>query len=396
LAFIAPLIAMAADSPGAQMRSRSESVPGVQASNTVGLGDVWVSGGLSTQFRVRPVLGEELSGMVDSAYRGDFRTLYGSENRLQRDLRLVPMVGGAIGLAGFLHLEVQSVPWDGEKLGSSTARLKITTPGNDNLRVVGLGFSLDATLSTEEDIYSRGETTPGFDPLLHFTAVADLDLVKAVNGYPVKAYLNYSSLDDHTLARAYRQHRIAFALEHKGARRGWHVRLAAHMYKPLPTRFNPEPADRYLPAFFELGAGYRAFISDRISVSGEISLDPANPIRFYDKEISKPPRIQAEFSAPLFYTETRAEAIRALIFNEQERKRLRRLAARSPRAKAAAGDSAKAGTAGLRLDALTLEGRKAATSGDLFEGVFEEEGEDLSEKRRQIRSQLKQIEELLE
>jgi hypothetical protein len=396
LALIAPLISLAADAIGAQMRSRSESVPGMQASNTVGLGDVWVTGGLSTQFRVRPVLGEELADMVDSAYRGDFRTLYGSEDRLQRDLRLVPMVGGSIGLAGFLHLEFQSVPWDGEKLGASTARLKITTPGNDNLRVVGLAFSLNATLSTEEDIYSRGETTPGFDPLLHFTAIADLDFIKAVNGYPVKAYLNYSSLDDFTLARAYRQHQVAFALEHKGARRGWHLRLAAHKYKPLPTRFNPEPGDAYLATFFELGAGYRAFISDRISVSAEISLDPINPIRFYDKQAGKPPRIQVEFSAPLFYTETRAEAIRALIFNEEERKRLRRLAAKNPRAKAAPGDSAKAGTAGLRLDALTLEGRKAQATGDLFKGVFEEEEEDLSEKRRQIRSQLKQIEELLE
>lgn len=394
-ALIAPLIVLAADACGAQMRSRSESVPGMQASNTVGLGDVWLSGGLGTQFSVRPVLGDELAGMVDSAYRGDFRTLYGSEDRLRRDLRLVPMVGGAIGLAGFLHLEFQSVPWDGEKLGASTARLKITTPGNDNLRVVGLGFSLNATLSTEEDIYSRGETTPGFDPLLHFTAIADLDLIKAANGYPLKAYLNYSSLDDHTLARAYKQHRLAIALEHKGARRSWHLRLAAHKYKPLRTRFNPEPGDGYLAAFFELGAGYRACISDRVSVAAEISLDPVNPIRFYDKEAGKPPRIQAEVSAPLFYTETRTEAIRALIFNEQDRRRLRRLAERNPRPKVAAGDSAKAGAAGLELDALTLEGRKVPSSGDLFKGVFEEE-DDLAEKRRQIRSQLKQIEELLE
>lgn len=380
----------------AQMRSRAEALPGVQASNTVGLGDIWVTGGLGSQFRIRPVLGDRLAELVDSSYRDDFRALYGSGNRLERDLRMVPVVGGTIGLANFLHLDFASVPWDGEKLGASTARLKLTTPGNDNLRTFGLGVSLNATLSTEEDIYSRGETTPGFDPLLYFTVMADLDLVKSMERHPLKAYLNYSNLDDHTLARAYDQHQFVLAVERKGARKSWHVRMAATLYKPLATRFNPTPADAWLPTAFELGLGYRAAISDRITVSGELSLDPIHPIRFYDKEVSKPPRLQVEVSAPLFYTESQAEAIRSLIFNERERQRLRRLAVRKPGTKAAARDSAGSSAASqLKLDELSLEGRGAAESKDLFQGVFEEE-EDVGEKRKQIRSQLKQIEELLE
>lgn len=396
LASLGLLVSTEQGAHAAQMRSRAEGLPGVQASNTVGLGDIWVTAGLGSQFRIRPVLGERLADMVDSSYRADFRALYGSENKLQRDLRMVPILGGSIGLANFLHLDFQSIPWDGEKLGASTARLKATTPGNDNLRTFGLGFSLNATLSTEEDIYSRGETTPGFDPLLYFTVMADLDLVKVMERHPLKAYLNYSNLDDYTLARAYGQHQLVLAVEHKGARKGYHLRMAATLYKPLPTRFNPSPADAYLPTVFELGMGYRAAISDRITVSGELSLDPIHPIRFYDKEVSKPPRLQVEVSAPLFYTETRAEAIRALIFNDRERQRLRKLAVRSPGAKAAAKDTSVSAASQLRLDELSLEGRKAADSKDLFKGVFEESGEDVTEKRKQIRSQLKQIEELLE
>src|SRR3954467_15016682 len=134
----------------AQMRSRAEGVPGVLASNTVGLGDIWVTGGLNSYFRIRPVANEGLSKSVDTVYRDDFRRLYGSGNKLRRDLLLVPNIGAAIGLANFLHLEVDGVPWDGEKLGATTARLKFTLPGNDNLRVFGLGMSLNATLSTEE------------------------------------------------------------------------------------------------------------------------------------------------------------------------------------------------------------------------------------------------------
>jgi hypothetical protein len=334
--------------------------------------------------------------MVDSSYRGDFRALYGSENRLERDLRLVPVVGGTIGLANFLHLEIQSVPWDGEKLGASTARLKLTTPGNDNLRTFGLGVCLNATLSTEEDIYSRGETTPGFDPLLYFSVMADLDLVKSMEKHPLKAYLNYSNLDDHTLARAYTQHQFVLALEQKGARKGYHMRVAATLYKPLATKFNPNPVDAYLPTVFELGIGYRTALSDRLTLSGELSLDPIHPIRFYDKEVSKPPRLQVEVSAPLFYTETRAEAIRALIFNERERQRIRQLAAKGAGPRVAARDTSAKAASQLKLDELSLEGRKAADSKDLFKGVFEEQEEDATEKRKQIRSQLKQIEELLE
>lgn len=380
----------------AQMRSRAEALPGVQASNTVGLGDIWVTAGLGSQFRIRPVLGDRLAGMVDSSYRDDFRALYGSENKLERDLRMVPMVGGTIGLANFLHLEIQSVPWDGEKLGASTARLKLTTPGNDNLRTFGLGVSLNATLSTEEDIYSRGETTPGFDPLLYFSVMADLDLVKSMEKHPLKAYLNYSSLDDYTLARAYSQHQFVLALERKGARKGWHMRMAATLYKPLPTRFNPAPVDAWLPTVFEMGLGYRAALSDRVTISGEVSLDPIHPIRFYDKEVSKPPRLQVEVSAPLFYTETRSEAIRALIFNERERQRIRQAVARNQGPRVTAKDTSAKAASQLRLDELSLEGRKTTDSKDLFKGVFEEGEENSTEKRKQIRSQLKQIEELLE
>jgi len=391
------LLSAGGDAHAAQMRSRAEGIPGAQASNTVGLGDIWITGGLSSQFRIRPVLGEHLASLVDSSYREDFRALYGPENKLERDLRMVPVMGGTIGLANFLHLDLSSVPWDGEKLGASTARLKLTTPGNDNLRAFGLGVSLNATLSTEEDIYSRGETTPGFDPLLYFTVMADLDLVKAWERHPVKAYLNYSNLDDYTLARAYDQHQFVLGLERKDVRRSWHVRLAATLYKPLATRFNPDPAGAWLPTAFELGLGYRAFLSDRITVTGEISLDPIHPIRFYDKEVNKPPRFQAEISAPLFYTETQAEAIRSLIFNERDRQRQRKLAARTPGGRPAARDSAGSGAATrLKLDELSLEGGKAAESKDLFKGVFEEEEQGVAEKRKQIRSQLKQIEELLE
>ena len=82
----------------AQMRSRAEAVPGMQASNTVGLGDIWVTGGLSSYFRIRPVANDMLAKQVDTVYRDDFRQLYGSGNRLQRELVMVPEVGSTMRL----------------------------------------------------------------------------------------------------------------------------------------------------------------------------------------------------------------------------------------------------------------------------------------------------------
>lgn len=396
LTFLVSLGVLASTAMAAQMRSRAEGVPGMQASNTVGLGDIWVTGGVSSYFRIRPVANDVLSRQVDTVYRNDFRQLYGSGNRLQREIVMVPDVGGIIGLANFLHLDVSGVPWDGEKLGATTARLQITLPGNDNLRVVGVGASVNATLSTEEDIYSRGETTPGFDPLLYFTVMADLDWIKVSPSLPIKAYLNYSSLDDHRLVHAYRQHKFMFAAEYKGYRKGWWMRASAQLYSELPTRFNPEPRQGFLPAFYELGIGYRTMLGDRLAFTAEASMDPIHPIEFYSQAASKPPRISIGFSAPLVYNETRAEAIRALIFNEEARKRIRMAAAKNPAPKAAKRDST-AGPRGLSLDEISLEERKASNGNkDILKGVLDDDAEAAIEKRRQIRGELKQIEDLLQ
>lgn len=380
----------------AQMRSRAEAVPGIKASNTVGLGDIWVAGSLVSYFRIRPISNEGLSQAVDSAYRSDFRRLYGADDRLQRELLLVPSVGATVGLADFLHVEFQGIPWDGEKIGAATAGLKFTLPGNDRLRVLGFGASLNATLSTEEDIYSRGETTPGFDPILHWTMMADVDWIKVSPSLPFKLYANYSSLDDYRLVRAFAQHGFRFAAEYKGFRRGGYLRGGIMLYRPLATRFDPEPDGEYLPAIYEMGFGYRARLGDRFAFTADLSFDPSDPLSFYHHEARKPPKIEFTIEAPLVFTETRAEAIRALIFNDERRKRIRRSPAAVPSAARAGKDSATADEEGLRTEALGLEGGKAGSGKDILRGALDDSESDVTEKRKRIRSELRQIEELLE
>lgn len=125
-------------------------------------------------------------------------------------------------------------------------------------------------------------------------------------------------------------------------------------------------------------------------------MDPIHPISFYSHEAARPPRVSVGFQAPLVYNETRAEAIRALIFNDEERKRIRLAAAKNPAPKAVAKDSS-AGPGGLQLDEISLEERKAATqSKDILQGVLDDDEAKAVEKRKQIRGELKQIEDLLQ
>lgn len=390
------LVVLAHAAMAAQSRSRAEGVPGIQASNTAGLGDIWVTAGASSYFQIRPVSNEKLAQTVDTAYRNDFRLLYGSGDRLHRDLLLVPNVGATIGLANFLQMEFEGIPWDGAKLGATTARLKFTTPGNDNLRIFGLAVVLAATLSTEEDIYSKGETTPGFDPLLYYGLVADLDLVKAFHSLPVKTYVNYMSLDDYRLVHAYTQHQFRIATEYMGNRKGWYVRGGVMFYRPLATRFNPDPAKAFLPPVYEFGVGYRANMGDRFTFTADFTMDPIHPISFYSDETHKPPKIQIGIESPLVWNETRAEAIRALIFDEERRKRYRELAAKNPPKPEKTDSTSVGAAAGLKVDEVSLEDRKAAQSKDVFKGVFDESEGEVAEKRKQIRSELKQIEDLLQ
>ena len=395
--FLLALGLLAHNAMAAQLRSRAQGVPGLLASNTVGLGDIWVTVGSSFYFRIKPVSNQRLAKMVDTIYRNDFRLLYGSGNKLHRDLILVPNIGAALGLANFLHLEVEGVPWDGEKLGASTARLKVTTPGNDNLRIIGMAVVLSATLSTEEDIYSKGESTPGFDPLLYFGVIADLDLVKLFHGFPVKAYLNYVNLDDYRLVHAYTQHQFRFAAEYMGNRKNWFIRGGAMLYKPLPTQFNPNPTGGFLPTLYEFGVGYRAAMGDRLTFTADFTFDPIHPVSFYDQETGKPPKLQIGFEAPLVFNETRTEAMRALIFNEEQRKKFRVKMAKNVALKKGQPDSAAtASAAGLKVEEISLEERKATQSKDVFKGVFDESEVEVMEKRKQIRNELKQIEDLLE
>jgi hypothetical protein len=401
-------------------RSRAEAVPGMHASNTAGLGDIWVQAAMSGAFRVKPVPQEQLLRQVDSMYARDAIALYGGGERMGRDLLLNPSIKATVGIAEFLQLDVENVPWDGEKIGASRAGLTLTTPGNDDLRMLGFAVRADATLSTEEDIYSRGETTPGFDPLFHLGAVADIDLIKRWPSLPIKAFVNWSSLADYRLAHAFEQQWVGGAIAWKGYRREYYGRLGLSWFKPKPTRFDPNPSQAWQGPHADVGMGIRWFFAARIWGNAEISFDPIAPTAFYSDATYRPPRLFVGFDMPILFQETRAEAVRALIYTEEMRRVARRKATQSQKHSATKagqvdssamngaavqsggiGDAAglfRPGQTGLgqvSLDQLELKSRGNDSAGAALKSLFEDQDEVAAEKRKRVRQELKHIEELL-
>jgi hypothetical protein len=384
----------------APKRSRAEAIPGMQASNTVGLGDIWIEASMGGQFRVQPVSEKVLLSLADSAYRRDLIQLNGIEPKLGRDMLAAPGLKAAIGLAGFLQLEIENVPWDGEKMGASRAGLKWTTPKNDELRLFGFAVMADATLSTEEDIYSRGETTPGFDPLFHFGAAADVDFIKQWPKFPVKLFVNWSNLADYRLAHAFDQQWGAIGVAWKGYRQEYFARTGLAWFKALPTQFDPNPSTAWVGPNWEWGIGARWFFSDRFWGNFEVSLDPFDPIAFYSDATHNPPKVFFGIEMPVFFQETGAEALRALIYTEEMRKVARRKAAlESKTDKTQTGKASvsatSTGISDVKLEDLELKsyGNDSATAA--LKSLFQDQEQVGTEKRKRVRQELQHIEDLL-
>ncbi len=371
-------------------RSRAESVPGMEASNTVALGDIWFEAGLSSQFQTRLVSEEFLAGAVDSTYRRDFIGLTRGESRLHRQVAMLPNFSAMVGLGHFLHFEANSIPWDGDKIGASSALLKITTPGNDNLRVFGLGAAIGAVFSTEENVIARHETTPGFDPVLFGAVMIDFDFIKIAPAYPFKVYFNYSNIDESRLVHAYRQHSVKAAIERKGYAKSYYLRGNFGLFKPLEGSAAALDWSGGYRSTIDLGLGFRKGMGDRFSLAAEASFDPYRPLSFYRNEFSKPPRILFEVTVPFLHKESRTEAMRALLFHEHMRRNLRERSAA-----AASADSSEVPGREEPWERLMKGADTDAESKSAFKELFGNE-EELKEKRRKIRTELKDIEELLE
>jgi len=298
------------NNPAKEKRSRSEGIPGISASNTLGTGNIWFGAG-TKMFMQTIGVQKDLSNFSGND----------SNSSVEKDFIVVPHINGTIGLTGFVQIEINSIPYDGKKIGLTMASLKLTIPGKDNLRYFGLAGKLNVALATEENVFTTLEETPAFDPILTFTGIADVDFIKKHPSLPLKLYFNYSNHDNFKLHNIYQQHHAGIALEYKDNNGSLYLRTGAAFYKEKKTIPNPSPDPDFRSPLFDMGLGIKKRFKEGIPfvLSADINFDPVSPLGFLDSELHKPFQIDLTIKIPVFYKETNTEALRSLIYSEQLR-----------------------------------------------------------------------------
>ena len=309
-------------------RSRAESIPRILSSNTVGLGNIFIKGGMQTYF-YSPL---DLPYIIDSlSFRENVdntATLETKNKNTSRNFFLAPYIKGTIGLTNFLHLELSSIPWTGNKIGITTAKLKCTLPGNDNLRIVGIGSTVNVTLSTEENIIASQKETPSFDPIISYTLIADLDLIKKFPNFPAKLYFNYSNTENYLIYHLFHQHTVKIGLEIKQEKYSYYLKAGITAYKPKDqdnSYISESFEERAISLVSEVGFGYRKRFSKvwPFTLNLDFEFDPINPLKFWDGALSKTPLVSFLIEVPFYFQETNTEARRAMIFVENRSKEMK-------------------------------------------------------------------------
>ncbi len=354
-------------------RSRAEAMPGIEASNTMGFGNIYCESALMFH------------------YRSNGASLF------------EPYQTIGLGLSPYLDIFAGVVPFEKsikQVVGKADAHLKATLPGNDNLRMFGIAVQGDLVLSSEQDTVSEGQNKerPAFKPRVGMTIIADADLIKKYNRFPLKIYLNWSLFDNDRLLQFYTQQSIRAGVEYKGPGNTYFASFRYGLYKrifPGTGAVAETYGERTL--HFMPGVRFRVFNWLAVNAALTIGLTAAKAAGspLYYEKIGV--RFGAEF--PLYHRETNAEAIRAMIYLDQKKSELEKQQA------AASGNGTPAGgspdSVAVESGLLDDGGGDAAAVQDIKnilgnDATLFERQKKIKEKRKEIQKELGKIEGLLE
>ncbi|MBL8028989.1 MAG: hypothetical protein JNL74_21380 [Fibrobacteres bacterium] len=268
-------------------REREESPPGIEASNTMGFGNVWMRGNLLFNYR-------ENSGA-----------------------RIEPHAAAGLGLANNLAVWGGAVIFEGsykKLIGKADAHVKVTLPGNDNFRFFGFGVQGDLILSSDKDTLSSTTDTnrPSYSPIIGFTAMADFEIIKIVKTLPLKAYINFSTIDDDRLLTEWKQQSYRFALEWKGERNCFYAGSRYGRYTEKHAKTGATPADASAITSFG-GLRFRPIDRLAIMITGLFSIPLSDGPDFVRYGLT------TSLEMPIFFRETNTEAIRTLVMMENSK-----------------------------------------------------------------------------
>ncbi len=332
-------------------RGRAEAVPGVYASNVPG------SGNICTYFNFE-------SGVNKQA------------------LTSRANLGAGIGLAEIMCLHAQGSILNFRSLGPLEVHLRMTTPGNDNLRFFGLGVSADLYLSTTPDTFAVGasEDKPIYSPFLLPSLTVDLDWPALNKKLPLKTYLGFSLLDDAQLYHEYSQLTFRAAAEWKGYQHSLYCSAHTAFFRRRTLQgVRGDTGYKQMYVMIQPGGRYRFF--GKYSLLGTVGFTIYKRIR--DDFRPSPPIASASITieAPLIFRETNAEAIRTLVFLERTEK------------EEGTGYAGLSGGDSTMMKQLQPSFNYLEKEKESFD--YTEEEQKLHEKRKAIRDKVREIENLL-
>ncbi|MBD3344839.1 MAG: hypothetical protein GF401_07230 [Chitinivibrionales bacterium] len=305
--------------------------------------------------------------------------LYGSDG-----FRFEPEIGGQIGIGGILQFSGLMVPVGDKGLGPIEAHLQATVPGNDKLRFVNVALLADLFLATSIDTISltADSSKPDYHPHLFPSLLVDIDWLSRWKTLPLKSYLAFSFSDDPQLLHKYHQIGMLWGVEWKMYKHSLFVNGGLGLYKEKGHRLNNNKGDdRYEQIYSWLEPGGRYRFLHRFSIVGGFRFTFFQKVKKHDGLKPGLLGLSIKLEAPVYFRETNTEAIRTLVFMEEQKE-----------------ESQDALAKNIKEEKDYLKGFSFET-GTMFEGKesfeYKKEQNELIKQRKAIQKKMAEIEAIL-
>lgn len=292
-------------------------------------------------------------------------------------------VGLSMGIAEILQFDAEASFINFNQLGPAAAHLQVTTPRNDRLRFVGVAVRGDLHLSTALDTIAleADSSKPEYRPYPGISATVDLDWFSRPKRIPLKVYLFAGLTDDPEVLHRYSQLALRTGAEWKMLQHSFFVDAGVGLYKEKRTRLNRLGEKRFGQSYVWISPGARYRFANRFSLVGDLRWTVFRRTRDDSSLDPEAISLTVRLEAPILFRETDTEAIRTLVFMDQEKEREPDQFARKlhPRG----------GLLGEYDESLLGLGQ-GTTSFD-----YESEKEQLRKRREEIQNKMIEIEQLL-
>lgn len=270
-------------------RGRNEGTRNIPASNVAGNGNLTSSG------TVRGSLGKPGSQLEASIACG-------------------------FGIAEILQCDAKLSVVNFKKLGMTESHFQLTLPGNNGLRFFGVALCGDLFLSTAMDTISSEAASgkPDFHSYFRPSIICDQDWIAINRKIKLKTYESFSMADDPDLLFQYEQISIKIGAEWKTYQHSFFIDAAFGLYKEKRTNiFGGDDDFKQQKIWIEPGARLR--LAKRFSVLTSLKCLLLQRVKNERPLPAEYLNLSVTFEAPLFYKETNTEAIRTLIFMDNEK-----------------------------------------------------------------------------